>query len=87
MGATPSDILVQFWLEGLATSLAGGVVGVLLGVGGAMGLAASRQLDFAFGPLVILVPLAIVLLSSLAGLIPARTAASLDPAQALSPQA
>ena len=87
MGATPTDILTQFWLEGLATSLAGGVVGVLLGVVGAIGLSASRNLDFAFGPLVILVPLAIVLVSSLAGLIPARTAANLDPARALSPQA
>lgn len=86
MGATPGDILIQFWVEGLVISVIGGLVGVLLGIGGAYGLAASRGLDFGFGPLVAIAPLAIVVFASLAGLIPARSAAGLDPAQALRPQ-
>ena len=86
MGATPGDILIQFWVEGLVISVICGLVGVLLGIGGAYGLAASRGLDFGFGPLVAIAPLAIVVFASLAGLIPARSAAGLDPAQALRPQ-
>ncbi|MDA1049374.1 MAG: ABC transporter permease [Planctomycetota bacterium] len=86
MGATPGDILIQFWAEGLVTSVIGGLVGVLLGIGGAYGLAASRGLEFGFGPLVVVAPLAIVVFASLAGLIPARSAAGLDPAEALRPQ-
>ncbi|MDA1018464.1 MAG: ABC transporter permease [Planctomycetota bacterium] len=86
MGATPGDILIQFWVEGLVTSITGGLVGVLLGMGGAYGLAASRGLEFGFGPQVVVAPLAIVAFASLAGLIPARSAAGLDPAEALRPQ-
>ena len=87
MGATPSDILAQFWIEGLVTSLVGGVVGVLLGVGGAYALAVSRGLEFGVGPLVVVAPLAIIVLASLAGLLPARSAAGLNPAEAIRPDA
>lgn len=87
MGASASDILIQFWTEGLVSSLLGGLAGVLLGIGGAYAIATSRNLEFGFNAMVIAIPLAIVLFSSLAGLIPARLAAGLSPAQALRPKA
>jgi putative ABC transport system permease protein len=39
IGATPADVLTQFLLEALALSLAGGLVGITLGMGAAVGLA------------------------------------------------
>ena len=83
MGATPGDILWQIWTESLAVSLLGGLGGFAVGWTAAQWLASSRNLAFALDTLVITIPVALVLLSSLAGLIPARLAARLDPAVAL----
>jgi putative ABC transport system permease protein len=79
----PVDVLRQIWAEGLLVSLLGGAVGLLLGLAGAWGLAQWRGLPFALEPLVWTVPLALVLVASLAGLFPARAAARLDPSVAL----
>lgn len=87
VGATASDILFQIWAEGLVVSVAGGAVGFLLGWATAEWLTASRNLAFGFAPIVVAIPAALVLLASLAGLIPARSAARLDPAVALRPAA
>ena len=83
LGATSGDILLQLWAEGMVSSLLGGLIGVGLGIGGAWAIAQARQLAFGFDMLVILVPLLVVVLASLAGLLPARTAAALAPAEAL----
>lgn len=83
LGATPADILWQIWAEGLLVSLAGGAVGFVLGLAGAWGLAAWRHLAFGVDAVVLVVPLGLILLTSLAGLFPARRAAWLDPAEAL----
>jgi putative ABC transport system permease protein len=83
MGAMPEDILQQIWTEGLAASLIGGLVGLLLGFVGAWALANWRQLPFRFDAVVIIVPLILVVLASLAGLFPARAAARLQPTEAL----
>jgi putative ABC transport system permease protein len=85
LGAERGDILKQIWIEGLLVSLLGGVVGLGLGLGGTYGLAAWRKLPFAFDAPVLAVPLAVVVLTSLAGLLPAREAGHLDPAEALRP--
>jgi putative ABC transport system permease protein len=86
IGATPSDILQQIWAECLIISVMGGLVGTLVGLGGGWGLAHWRGLDFAFSPMDILLgPMALVLLGSLAGLLPAYAATRLDPALALRP--
>jgi putative ABC transport system permease protein len=83
MGATPRDILWQIWTEGLLVSLGGGVVGIALGWIVADRLAAWRNLAFGFDFTVLAVPLGLILFSSLAGVVPARLAAKVDPAVAL----
>jgi putative ABC transport system permease protein len=87
LGATSADILWQIWGEGFVVSIVGGMAGFALGVVAAEWLTSSRDLAFRFAPLVILIPMGLILLSSLAGLIPARMAAKLDPAVALRPSA
>jgi len=83
IGATAGDVLWQIWTEGLVVSLLGGLAGFVAGWFAAGWLAASRNLAFGFDPIVVAIPVSLVLLSSLAGLIPARLAAKLDPAVAL----
>ena len=83
MGAMPEDILQQIWAEGLTVSMIGGAIGLLLGFAGAWALASWRQLPFRFDPVVVVVPLVLVALASLAGLFPARSAARLQPTEAL----
>ena len=84
VGAGPGDIRAQFLLEALVLSLAGGLVGVLLGVGGS-------ELFGRFGTMpTVVVPASIPLAFGAAaaigvffGYFPANKAAQLDPIQAL----
>jgi putative ABC transport system permease protein len=83
LGATPRDILLQFLIESLTLSLAGGLVGVACGIGTAclvrvFGLNSSVSapwvaLSFSFAAVVGIV----------FGLLPARKAADLNPVEAL----
>jgi putative ABC transport system permease protein len=84
IGARARDVMTQFLVEAVVLSLAGGLIGLLLAVGGAY--AASEQLGFPF----LLDPgiAALALLFSAAvgvlfGFLPARRAARLDPIVAL----
>ncbi len=84
VGARRRDILVQFILEAGAVTAAGGVIGVALGVGGA--LTASRMMGW---PAAISWPAIVgaVLFAGIVGLVfgvqPARKAAALHPVEAL----
>jgi putative ABC transport system permease protein len=84
VGARRRDILLQFVLEAGAVTAAGGLVGVLLGAGGA--LLASRLLGW---PAAISWPAIVsaVLFAGMVGLVfgvqPARKAAALHPVEAL----
>jgi len=84
VGARRRDILVQFILEAGAVTAAGGLIGVLLGVGGA--LAASRLMGW---PAAVSWPaiMGAVIFAGIVGLIfgvqPARKAAALRPVEAL----
>src|SRR5262249_32583990 len=53
VGATGSDILVQFLLEAITLSLLGGVLGISLGVGAAVGAAYVAQWPLDIEPAVV----------------------------------
>ncbi len=84
VGARDVDVLLQFLVEAIVLSLAGGAIGILLGVGASVGV--SRVLQWSTE-----VTLRSVLLSFgvaaatgvFFGLYPARKAAALDPIDAL----
>jgi len=84
VGARPRDILLQFLIESLTLSVAGGVIGVLLGIGG--GALLARQFDW---PMLVRPDIVVVAVAFSAavgigfGLYPARKAALLDPIEAL----
>jgi putative ABC transport system permease protein len=84
LGATPSNILAQFLVEALALAMAGGLSGILLGVGIARWLAAKFGWATLIQPDVITVSvLFAALVGVVFGLYPARKASRLDPIEAL----
>jgi putative ABC transport system permease protein len=84
VGARPRDILSQFLVEALALSIAGGIIGILLGL-----LAANRlAANFGWPILIRLDVIAIAvgfsgLVGVVFGLYPAQKASRLDPIEAL----
>ncbi len=84
VGAKGRDILLQFLVEALALAVAGGIIGIILGLGAAWRLAAT------FGWPVLVRPDVIVIAVGFSGIVgvgfglyPARKASKLDPIQAL----
>jgi putative ABC transport system permease protein len=84
VGAKPRNILAQFLVEALTLSIAGGIIGVLLGVGGGQYLSAK------FGwPMLVRVDVILIAVGFsgavgvIFGLYPARKASRLDPIEAL----
>jgi putative ABC transport system permease protein len=96
VGATRADVAAVILLEAAATGIAGGVIGILLSRGAALALdwfAKNHLPDFPFKPQSffhfglghVALGLGVALLAALAGaFFPARAAARLDPAKALS---
>ncbi|HEX3693980.1 MAG TPA: ABC transporter permease [Polyangia bacterium] len=84
VGARRSDILAQFLTEALALSVAGGVIGVALGVLLAEQLASRFHWPLLIRPDVIMIAVAFSALVGIGfGLYPARKASRLDPIDAL----
>jgi putative ABC transport system permease protein len=84
VGARAGDIRLQFLVEALSLSVAGGFIGVVLGIGMAWRLAASFGWPVLFRPDVVLI--AVVFSGAIGvgfGLYPAHKASQLDPIQAL----
>jgi putative ABC transport system permease protein len=84
IGARPSNVLAQFLIEAVLLSLAGGLIGILLGVGGSYALShlagwamavtwQAIAMSFGFAALV----------GVFFGYYPARSASKLDPIEAL----
>lgn len=84
VGAKPSYILAQFLVEALTLSLAGGLIGVVIGVGVARWLASRFHWPMLIQPDVILVSVAFsAFVGVVFGLYPAQKASRLDPIDAL----
>ena len=84
VGASRGDVVFQFMLEAVSVALAGGLAGVLIGVGG-MQIAARLQ---KLPPVLLWQPLATAVLVSVVigivfGIYPAWKASRIDPVQAL----
>jgi putative ABC transport system permease protein len=84
VGATPGDILIQFLIEAVVLTLAGGALGVALGVAGAVGLAHLVGWPIVIPPEIILVAFLVTTgIGVFFGFYPALKASRLDPIKAL----
>jgi putative ABC transport system permease protein len=84
IGATEKDIIYQFLLEAIAISLAGGIIGVILGIIGAKVIAAYADISTVISFASILISFGIaVSIGIIFGIMPAQKAAKMDPITAL----
>ena len=84
IGASQSDILLQFMIEAVILSAAGGIVGTAIGVSGIWILAALTPLEASISPVAIAMTVSISGgIGLFFGVVPARRAAQLDPIVAL----
>jgi putative ABC transport system permease protein len=84
IGASENKVLLQFLVEAIVLSAAGGLIGIALGVGGAFALSQSMHWPLVVSPLWIGIAFGIsVGIGVLFGFYPARKAARMDPIDAL----
>jgi putative ABC transport system permease protein len=84
IGANASDILRQFLFEAIALSSAGGVIGILMGIGGSMAVSRIAGWSTVVAPQSILLAFGFAAAVGIFfGYYPARKASQLDPIQAL----
>jgi putative ABC transport system permease protein len=84
LGARRLDVLRQFLAEALALSLAGGIVGVFVGLGGSWGLSQALQWTTAVSTSAVAMSFGFAaLIGVVFGFFPARRAAMLNPTEAL----
>ncbi len=84
LGATKTDILLQFLVEALVLCVLGGVLGVLAGVGGASLITRFASWDTVIAPQAVVIALIFSAgIGLFFGIWPARRAAILDPIDAL----
>jgi len=84
IGATQQDILIQFMIEAIILSAAGGIVGTVIGVGGITLVGALTPLKAGISPAAIVLAVGISGgIGLFFGVVPAQRAAKLDPIVAL----
>src|SRR5688572_17374361 len=84
LGAKRMDVLRQFVAEALSLSLAGGTMGVVLGIGSAYVLSAVLNWTTAISPVAIAMSFGFsAVVGVVFGYVPARRAAALMPTEAL----
>ena len=84
VGARPRDILAQFLVEALTLSGAGGIIGVLLGIGVARWLGATMGWPVLIRADIVVISVVFSAFIGIAfGIYPARKASQLDPIEAL----
>ena len=84
LGATPWDILSQFVVEAITTSAIGGVLGIIVGIGAAYGLAKAVGMKAAISVSAIIISVSVSAGIGVAfGYFPAKKAAALNPIEAL----
>jgi putative ABC transport system permease protein len=84
LGATQENILLQFLIEAVVLCMCGGLIGVALGAGGAIGLREAFHWTTAVSPSSVLIAFAFAALVGIVfGVWPARRAAALDPIESL----
>lgn len=84
LGATQTDIVTQFLAEAVLISLSGGILGILLGVGGAVGISKIAGIITIITPLSVLVAFGVAFFTGLFfGYRPAKRAALQNPIESL----
>jgi putative ABC transport system permease protein len=84
IGASQNKVLLQFLVEAVVLSAAGGIIGIALGIGGSLALASAMGWPFVLTPFWILIAFGISMaIGVLFGFYPARKAARMDPIDAL----
>lgn len=84
IGAKTKDILMQFLIEAVLLTFIGGIIGVLLGYGGALLVGLFIKTTPILSPIVVIVSLFVSTATGLVfGVYPAKKAAALDPIEAL----